>query len=66
MNRICDKVALAMIGVAVLLACSSARAAPPAAAVICSSCHGANGMGNAGAGFPALRRSCRRPISRRR
>ena len=54
MNRICDKVALAMIGVGVLLACSSARAAPPAEAAICSSCHGANGMGNAGAGFPAL------------
>ena len=54
MNRICDKVALVMIGVGVLLACSSARAAPPAEAAICSSCHGANGMGNAGAGFPAL------------
>jgi cytochrome c553 len=53
-NRICDKVALVMIGVGVLLACSSARAAPPAEAAICSSCHGANGMGNAGAGFPAL------------
>jgi cytochrome c553 len=43
-----------MVGVVVLLACSSARAAPPAEAAICSSCHGANGMGNAGAGFPAL------------
>lgn len=52
MNCICDKVAVAMVGV--LLACSSARAAPPAEAATCAACHGANGMGNASAGFPAL------------
>ncbi len=54
MNRICDKVALAMVGVGLLLACSGARAAPPAEDAICAACHGANGMGNASAGFPAL------------
>jgi cytochrome c553 len=54
LKRILDKVAMAMVGVGVLLACSSARAAPPAEAAICASCHGANGMGNASAGFPAL------------
>ncbi len=29
-------------------------AAPPAQISSCASCHGANGLGNAGAGFPAL------------
>lgn len=54
MNRICNKAAVAAISVGALLAGSGARAAPPAEAAICASCHGANGMGNASAGFPAL------------
>ncbi len=48
------KAAGAMAGIGVLLTCGSALAAPPANAAICASCHGANGMGNADAGFPAL------------
>ncbi len=54
MNRIYGKVAGAMVGIGALLAGSGACAAPPAAAAICASCHGANGMGNASAGFPPL------------
>ncbi len=54
MNRILLRAAAAIIGVGLPLTCGSAVAAPPAAAAICASCHGANGMGNANAGFPAL------------
>jgi len=54
LKRILEKLAMAMIGAGALLACGSARAAPPAETAICASCHGANGMGNASAGFPAL------------
>lgn len=54
MKRILDNVAVGMIGVGIMLVCSSARAAPPTEATICASCHGADGMGNASAGFPAL------------
>jgi cytochrome c553 len=53
-NRFYGKVAVAIIGAGALLACGSARAAPPAETAICASCHGSAGMGNASAGFPTL------------
>lgn len=54
MNHVLKTAAGAIVGAGILLTCNSASAAPPAAAAICASCHGAGGMGNASAGFPAL------------
>ena len=47
------KIATGLIGLILIGAVGPAGAAPPQVAV-CAACHGANGMGNAGAGLPAL------------